>query len=253
MNRYLSMAAAGILGLVAATPAAAFDVDGALQWSTRLVLSTTVSGVVVEAPAVAGQRVAKGALLVRLDARPFEARKARAAAAVAGAKAALDEARREMERAEELYDRTVLSDHELQKAKIGQAAAEATFESARAEHTLATVDLERSRLTAPFDAWVLARPVEVGETVVSRLQARPLVVLAEADKMAVQVAVGADRAANIAPGMAVVVKVDGEQYEGWVRTVAMEPPEGSGLYPVEVEFTIDQPLRAGQRATVGLP
>ena len=253
MNRSLTLAAATLLTATLALPAAAFEVDGELQWSKRLTLSTPVTGVVTEAPVAPGQRVAKGTLLVRLDPRPFAARDARAAAGVASAEAALGEARREMERAEELYDRTVLSDHELQKARIGLAAAEAAFESARAERTLAAVALERSRLTAPFDAWVLERPAEVGETVVSRLEARPLVVLAEAGRMVARVAVGADRAAKLAPGMAAAVTVNGDRYEGRVRTVALEAPEGSSLYPVEVEFASDQPLRAGQRASVDLP
>ena len=253
MKRTHSMVAAGLLAALLTLPAAAFEVDGELHWAKRLTLSTPVTGVVEAAPAVPGQRVEKGALLVRLDQRPFKAKRSRAAANLAATKAALEEAEREMARAEELYDRTVLSDHEFQQAKIGLAAAEAAHRSARAELTLAEVALERSALNAPFDAWVLARPVEAGETVVSRLQARPLVELAEAGRMVVRVSVGADRAANLAPGMAAAVTVNGDRYEGRVRAIAMEPPEGSSLYPLEVEFDSDKPLRAGQRARVDLP
>lgn len=252
MKRFMPTLSAALLTLTA-FQAVAFEVDGVLAWSKRITLSTPVSGVVQSVEVVPGQRVEKGARLLSLDPRPVQARRARAAAALKSAEANREEARREMDRATELYDRTVLSDHELKQAEINLAAAEAAYASAHAELKLARLDLEYGRLTAPFDGWVLSRSVEPGETVVNRIEARPLLSLAEAGRMVARTSVGAERAAALSPGMAVAVTVNGERFEGRIRAIGMEPPQGSNLYPLEVEFTTEAVLRAGQRATVDLP
>ena len=94
-----------------------------LQWGQRAELGTLVSGVVAEVPVRAGQSVNKGALLVTLDDRGFRARVQGAQAAVTRTGVRFEEAKREQERAIELYDRTVLSEHERQLAEIALAEA----------------------------------------------------------------------------------------------------------------------------------
>ena len=70
------------------------------------------------------QRVASGALLVELDQRVLRAGLAAAEARVALAKLKQAEAGRELDRTLELYDRTLLSEHEKQQAQIDAAAAD---------------------------------------------------------------------------------------------------------------------------------
>ncbi|WP_293672716.1 biotin/lipoyl-binding protein, partial [Thiolapillus sp.] len=95
-----------------------------LKPGRQLTLGTLVSGVVREVKVQPGQVVAQGDVLLKLDQREFRAQLNRAKALVARANSLFEEAKREEERAEELYDRTLLSDHELQKARIGRLEAE---------------------------------------------------------------------------------------------------------------------------------
>ena len=245
--------AAALLLAGLAQGAAALDVEGRLHWAQRLELATPVSGVIDAVHAHAGQRVEKGAPLLTLDPRPFQARLARAAAAMKAAKVAYDEAKREHQRAVELYDRAVLSNREMEVAESAFAEADAIHARARADHQLAQLDLEHSRLTAPFDAWVVERRAEAGETVVSALQARTLLVIAEAGRMVARAGGSAEQAAALAPGGEAEVAIDAQRLKGTIRAVALEPREGTGLYTVEVEFASDQPLRAGRRVAVVLP
>ena len=104
-------------------------------------------------------------------------------ARLAKAREERDEAVRELERTQELFERTLLSVHDLQLAQIAATGAEADHSSAEAELAEAEIKLEYSRILAPFDARVVSVPAQPGETVVSRLQARPLVVVAPAGRM----------------------------------------------------------------------
>lgn len=159
--------------------ATAGELAGTVDWGQRVTLGTLESGVVAEVPVVEGQQVGQGELLLRLDQRGFKADLAAARAAQRHAQALLEEAQREFDRAEELYDRTVLSDHERTVAVIGLREAQAAAEGARAERVRAQLALERSELRAPFDGFVESLKVVPGQAVSARLQVPPLLVLAD--------------------------------------------------------------------------
>ncbi len=77
-------------------------------------LSTPLSGRIDTIRVKVGDRVKKGQLLATLDARPWRAELKRARAALQGLKSRAEEARRALDRARELFDRTVLSQTDLQ-------------------------------------------------------------------------------------------------------------------------------------------
>ena len=248
---------AGLL-LVGTMAAQAADVVGTLQWVRRVELSTPVSGVVREVAVQAGDEVKKGQLLLSLDGRGFRAAVDKADALVAKTKASRDEAQRELDRAKELYDRTLLSDHELQLAKIGYTSAEADYQSAEAERTQARLDLEYSRVVAPFNAVVLQRSAEVGQTVVTRLQSVPLLTVAEVGRMLARIEVGETELAQLRTGQALEVRVAGKSYQGRVQRLGMEPVLAAGgiaKYEADVlfEYPTAERLRAGEAVTVLLP
>jgi multidrug efflux pump subunit AcrA (membrane-fusion protein) len=57
----------GLLALLLNFPAMAADVEALIQWSRRTELATPVSGVVASVAVNAGERAAKGQLLLTLD------------------------------------------------------------------------------------------------------------------------------------------------------------------------------------------
>lgn len=242
-----------VVGAVWALGAGAAEVEAQLDWVRRVELGTLVSGVVTESEAVPGERVAAGKVLLRLDQRGFRARLEEARAKAAGMTLALSEAKRELERAQELYDRTVLSDHELVEAKIAFSTAEQAARSAEAGLAQAELDLQYSEIRAPFDAVVIKRNAQVGQVVATQFQALPLVVVAEAGRMAAHTEVDAETAARLVAGSPVKVRVGGTQYAGELRSVGLEAMrQGGGLrYDAVVIFeTKTQILRAGQSARV---
>ncbi|MEJ2344341.1 MAG: efflux RND transporter periplasmic adaptor subunit [Gammaproteobacteria bacterium] len=235
----------------------AAEVKGALQWADPVELSTLVSGTVDKVLVGAGSRVAKGQVLLRLDDRRFKADLAEAKANAVKAKDELDEAEKEVQRGQELFDRTVLSIHELQLVKIERARAEAGYRAAQAALQQARLNMQYSVVTAPYQAVVVRRLAQPGQTVVTHLRAVPLLVVARADRMVARAAVELQQIDRLKPGEAVTVRVGGRDYKGTVAQLGMEPVEATGqppLYAVEVSFPVAADmLRAGQPATLMLP
>ena len=223
-----------------------------LQWARRVALSTPVTGVIAEVAAQAGDKVAKGQVLLHLDDRALRAKVTGMEAQKVRATEDRDEAKRELDRTQELYDRTLLADHDLQLAKNQLVAVEADLAAVEAELVQAQWELEYSAVRAPFDGWVLRRNAEAGQTVISRLQAEPLVELAEAGVMLARAHVSSDALRRLKTGQNIDVTVSGKRYAGRIQHIALEPAK-DGRYDVDVRFETPDLLRAGLPAKVMLP
>lgn len=228
------------------------ELPGTLAWGDRVSMGTLVSGMVAEVAVRPGQRVAKGDLLVSFDSRGFRAELNGARAELARAEILLEEARREQARALELYERTVLSEHERTLAEIDLRKAQARDSRARAELVRATLDHERSQLRAPQAGVVLAVHVSAGEAVLNTLRSEPLVELAVDQAMWFRGAVDlatAQQIANAKPR----VEVHGQRLESETVEIGFEPVEqgpAGARYPVDVRFRRPEALtlRAGEAA-----
>ena len=143
----------------------------------KVELTTRVSGVVESVLVKPGQRVKKGAVLLRLDRTILQARLEEATADHAHAQADEADAKREQGRAQELYDRTVSSTSELEAAELRYARAQAALSAAQARRVIAQKNLADAELKAPFDGVVSAIPGGAGTVVVADCQPKPLIVL----------------------------------------------------------------------------
>lgn len=247
----------GLLSGLPAGSASAAELAGELVWARTAELSLPASGRVEKVAVAPGVAVAAGQVVLELDARAARAKLADARAAQREAELRRAEAQREWDRARELYDRTVLSERELQLAEIGFAAADAQHQAARAAAVAAEVDLDYTRLSAPFDAWILALYVAPGQAVVNQVQAMSLMRVAERGRMRVRAAADAAQLAGLAPDAAVTVQVGDRRFEARMVSLGREAlgAERPARYAVEAEFAVpdDIPLRAGQAATLVLP
>ena len=230
------------------------DLPAVLDWQQRVELGTLVDGVVNKVNVAAGQAVTRGTLLVELDQREITARLAWAEARAAAAKLQQDEARRELDRSLDLYDRTLISDHERKQAEVDAAKADALVRLAEAELTHIRIERENGRIKAPFDGLVIGVNVHSGHALVNQLQSETVVTLVDMSRMKAIAQVGADAAVELSNIKQVKVGVRGEWLEGEVSIIGFEPAAGSGgtAYALEVLFTPPQQwrLRAGEAATV---
>jgi multidrug efflux system membrane fusion protein len=235
---------------LAALSASAAEYPAVLAWTQRVVLSTPESGVVTSVPAVAGERVREGQVLVQLDKRPFESALRKAEAQAHKYQLNRAEAERELQRTRELYERTVISVHDLQVGEIAFANAEADYASARAQLETAQLQLEYATVQAPFAGLVLEVAVAPGETVVNTQQATPMVTFARDRPMTAHAPVPAEAAGTLSAGQSATVTVGGQAYPARVVKISAEP-DASGRYELSVSFDPgDAALRAGLPAQI---
>ncbi len=150
---------------------------GAAQ-AADIELSTRVSGVVDEVFVKTGQSVKKGAVLLRLSKVIYQAQVDEANAEIERLRAEEAEAKRDLDRAQELYSRTVSSTTELDSAKLRHIRAKSASTVAESRFTIAKKNLADTELRAPFNGVVAAVPAAPGVVVVaSDCQPRGLVVL----------------------------------------------------------------------------
>lgn len=230
------------------------DLQAVLDWQQRVELGTLVDGVVNKVNVSVGESVTRGTLLVELDNREIQARLAWAESRVAAAKLSQDEARRELDRSLDLYDRTLISDHERKLAEVDAANADAQALMAEAELTHVRLLREYSRIKAPFDGMVVGVMVYPGQTLVNHLQAQPAVVLADLSRMKAVAQVEGDIATQLKFGRSVKVGVRGQWLDAEISLIGMEPVGDAAktVYPVEVSFTPSDhvQLRAGEPVVV---
>lgn len=151
--------------------------SGPLWAAEQVELTTRVSGVVEEVLVKPGQRVKKGAVLLRLDKTVLQAQLDEATAEQTRADADEEDAGRELERAEELFNRTVSSTSELEAATLRHARAKAALSAASARRVIAQKNLADAELRAPFNGVVRSVPGGPGTVVTADCQPKPLVVL----------------------------------------------------------------------------
>lgn len=245
------------LAILIAAPAAAADLAATLQWSQRVELASPASGVVQAVQVNVGDRVKKGQALVTLDAAAYSAGVAGALAEVAHAEEEARDAKRNLDRVQELYNRTVIALTELEQAQIRNVRAKAQLDGAKARLAENQKQLRDASVRAPFDGIVLARQAEPGQTVASQLQPQTLIVLARAGEMVARSRAALAHVEKMKIGQGVSVEVGQKSYSGKIKTLGLEPLMEKGSdkseYLVEVVFPVQETMRAGTPATIKLP
>ena len=242
----------GSITLLSSNAVIALEFDATTGWANRVEMGSQVSGVVTVVNVTAGQQVKKGALLLQLDQRLFKAQYSNTRAQVASEKEARDEAKRELERSLELYEQTILAEHELQMAKNAHKKAQADYKKSLAENTHAKINLEHSSINAPFNAVVLKVLRNKGESINASIETPLMIIIAEAERMKATGSASGEALSDIKTGQAASVTVNGKSYSGKVKAIGLEPLQGTNLYQVEVEFKTDDLIRAGSKARVSL-
>ncbi|MEQ1592236.1 MAG: efflux RND transporter periplasmic adaptor subunit [Thiobacillaceae bacterium] len=161
-----------VLGFLGST-----GLGGAVQAADRVELSTRVSGVVEEVLVNNGQNVKKGTVLLRLNKVIYQAQLDEAHADTERLGAEEAEARRDLDRAQELYSRTVSSTTELDATKLRYTRAKSALSVANARLIIAKKNLLDTELKAPFNGVVAILPAAPGVVVAADCQPKVLVVM----------------------------------------------------------------------------
>lgn len=214
---------------------------GTLEAMTTVEVGTQVSGSIQALHADFNAIVRKGQTLARLDPSLYQSTLEQARANLVRAGADRDrvvvtraDAEVKAKRARELSARQLLPAADLDAAEIAVRSAAAQVQSAeaqvaqaRAAVSQAEVNLAKTVIVSPIDGIVIARNVDVGQTVAASLSAPTLFVLAAGlDRMQVNASIDESDLGAIADGQAVSFTVDAyprDRFTGVVDQVRLNP------------------------------
>ena len=178
------------------------------------------------------------------------------------------------ERASQLTRENITSQQQLDLAKanydsmnasVGGAAANVTQAEAQVSQKAAALSVAQTNLNytiirSPIDGTVVARNVDVGQTVAASLQAPTIFTIAQdLKKMLVYTKTDESDVGNIKPGKQVTFKVDAfpkETFHGTVSQVRMNPTTVQNVVTYDTMIEFDNPelkLFPGMTAYVTIP
>lgn len=137
--------------------------EGHLQAVRQSTLSVQASGRILLLSVKAGDRVKAGQVLASVDDRLTQAGIGQAQAQVAQADAQLDNARANLKRTQDLHAQGFISRSALDSAEAQFRTAQAGSQGAQAGRVQSQIAQGFTRLTAPYDGWVLQTHAEVGD------------------------------------------------------------------------------------------
>ncbi|MES9945829.1 MAG: efflux RND transporter periplasmic adaptor subunit [Candidatus Thiodiazotropha sp.] len=233
------------------------DLEAVTDWKNRVELTTLVSGMVGRINVEVGASVKRGEVLLELDQRRYQSRLAAAESRLEATSQQNEEAKRELDRALELYDRTLLSDHERKQAEIAAATSDAAYREAEAKLVTIRLQREYSRITAPFNGVVESIHVQPGQAVINRYAPMPLLTLVDSSSMKAVAEIDEASVIGKKPGMTVQVGLRGQWLDGTIHSLGMQPvatDANGSRYQLEVVFSPDSDImiRAGEKAVVRL-
>ena len=227
---------------------------GTVASQRQTLVASEVAGLVMSLEARDGDRVRRGAPIVRLrrESLSFDRDAARARLQEAEARLAL--AARSHTRARELFDSGVISQQELDNAISESDAWQGRVDQAKAEIAGYDDDLERSIVRAPFAGVVVAEHCQVGAWLAI---GAPVVEMMDLDALEVVVDVPERYFADTRPGIEARVTFSALadlDVSGTVSAVIPRANPQARTFPVKVRIAnVDGRIGVGMLASVALP
>ncbi len=220
-------------------------------------LASQVPGRVVAMSVAEGDSVQAGQVVAEIETPPLEDQQRQARAALAQAKAALENARLNLARTERLFERGIAAGKEIEDARAQAAAAEAGLEQAEAALATADRQLGRAHVRSPISGQVVKRFVGVGEQV-DGTPAQPLLEVANVDRVEVAAHVAADHLGRVRVGQPATIASDAwpdRTFDGEVVAIApaVDPATNAALVRIRVKNP-ERLLKVGMfaQARIGL-
>jgi len=238
---------------------------GTAQAVQTVQVGSQVSGTIQNLYADFNSVVRKGQVIARLDPSSFQARLGQAQAALVAARANVDRSRAAVDDARHKLEKLLpQSDFDTAQANYDQAVAQlkanqATVSQAQANVNQAQVDLDHTVISAPIDGVVIARNVDVGQTVAASFQAPVLFVIAN-DLKHMQINASVDEAdiGRVRTDQDVTFRVDAypdRVFHGVVTQVRLQPTTVQNVVTYNTIISVDNGdgrLMPGMTATVSV-
>ena len=231
--------------------------NGTVNPVTSVNVGTQVSGTIVRLYADFNSVVKDGQLLAELDPALFNAALAQSEANLNAAQAALRLAQAKEARTRSLVGKGFISQSELDTAVKELEAAQAQVELVKAQVARDKTNLNYTVIRSPISGVVVARNVELGQTVAASFNTPTLFQIAkDLAQMQIETSIAEADIGGIKQGLPARFRVDafpGQFFRGEVRQVRLNPTIQSNVVSYTVIVSADNPdgkLKPGMTAFV---
>lgn len=227
--------------------------SGTLSAVVSVDVGSQVSGKISTLNADFNSPVKKGQLVAEIDPTIYQAQLRQAEGELASAKATVTLKRQNLERKKALVPLKAASQLDLDQAVAELAQAEATVVIRQASLESAQANLDYCKITAPVDGIVIARKVDLGQTVNAAMNTPVLFTVAQdITKMNISAAISEADIGQVKEGQTVEFTVDAfpdEVFHGVVTQVRKSPTTTQNVVTYETIITVDNP---GQKLFPGM-
>jgi RND family efflux transporter MFP subunit len=249
----LAQAAPGIdVPVVKASPqavAVGFELDGVVEPVKQSTVAAQASGRISQLAVKAGDRVRAGQLLATIDDRESQTGLQRSRAQAAQAEAELRNAQAQVQRTRELQSKGFVSSAALDTAEAVFKSAQAGREQAAAGQRQAMIAQDFTRVTAPYEGWVLETLAQPGDLAVP---GKPLLTLYAPLPLRAVVQVPASRAAAARAANSVEVRIpDGDGGGQWITPAARAMLPAADPVAQTLEWRLELPASAARTVAPG--
>jgi RND family efflux transporter MFP subunit len=219
-------------------------VVGTLAAHDEATVAAQVAGQIERTFVDIGDRVAAGQELALIDQAAHEALARQAAANLARAMASAANTTQTLKRIQDLTRDNIASASELDLAVAEVERARADVKAAEAAEAIARLNLERSRVKAPFDGAIAERVASVGNYVGI---GAPIVRVVQTDPLRLRLEVPERESVAVRAGQEVRVTVEGDSnvYTGRLARIAPAIREANRMLLAEADVPNRGALRAG--------
>jgi membrane fusion protein (multidrug efflux system) len=214
------------------------EILGTVQAAKRAVISSRISGNIVELLVAPGSRVHHGEKLVQINAEEISAR-------LMQAKAQLDQASRNLQREQKLLAKKAATPETVKGLEDGEKIARANYQGARTM-------LSYTMISAPFDGLITRKLIDVGDLATP---GKPLLHIENVNNLQVMADVPETIVENIHLNMEMQITIPTSNLtiQGTVSEIAPAADPRSRTVPIKLSIENHKSLRSGQFARVTLP
>lgn len=221
--------------------------DGVIEPVNQSTVSAEFVGRIDEINFDVDDFVPKGSVLIRFRDNEQRARVAQDKAAREEAKARLTEVRLEFQRVKNLVEKKLVAQSEMDRVTSALNSAEARMAAAEAQVQVAEERFNRTVIKAPYSGFVMARHVQVGETV---QVGQPLMTGLSLDDLRVTVQVPQSFIATVrAHDQAKVIFPGAEQRSVTIEHLTVFPYADPLSHTVKVRMTLPKDLKDARPGT----
>lgn len=242
---------------------------GSVVPRNEIEIKPTVSGIIDEIYVTEGQQVKRGQVLARVRIVPNMVNLNAAESRVNRAKIAMEEARINYNRQQQLFEREVIAESEFIPFRMAYKNAQEELESA--ENNLQLIrdgvskssgDASNTLIRSTIDGMVLEVPVEIGNSVIEANNfnaGTTIVTIADMSEMIFKGKVDESEVGKISEGMELILNIGAIDATDFVAVLEHISPKGveeSGAIQFEIRAAVkldhDHFIRAGYSATADI-